>query len=217
MKILFLLVVTARLLLMLPLASSAADSDPTLATQALEECKQGRIAADRATRLAHFQQGQTLGERAVAADEGNADAHFALFCNLGELLRIDGESLRSVFGLRRMMSELDRALEINPAHINALSAKGTLLVKLPSFLGGDPEKGEQLLRQVVRQAPKAVNARLALARVWCQHGKHDEAAAMASDALTIAQQHQRVEFIPEAQALLHQAKSNATKVKHSRS
>ena len=63
------------------------------------------------------------------------------------------------------MNELDRALEINPAHIDALSAKGALLVKLPSFLGGDSEKGERLLQQVVKQAPKAVNARLALARV----------------------------------------------------
>lgn len=204
-------------LFLMPMPSSAQHSGVPLSKQALEACHQGRLATDRATRLAHFQQGRTLGEQAVAANEGNADAHFALFCNLGELLRIDGESLTSIFGLRRMMRELDRALEINPGHINALSAKGTLLVKLPSFLGGDSEKGEQLLQHVVRQAPKAVNARLALARVWCQHGKHDEAAAMASNALTIAQEYQRVEFIPEAQALLQQAKNNATKIKHPRS
>jgi hypothetical protein len=62
-----------------------------------------------------------------------------------------------------------------------------------------------------------VNARLALARVWCQHGRHDEAAAMASDALALAQKDQRVEFIPEAQALLQQATASATKVRHTRS
>lgn len=217
MKFLLVIAITAGHLFMWPITSHASDVGSALAAQALEACKQGRLATDRATRLAYFQQGQTLGERAVAADEGNAETHFALFCNLGELLRIDGESLTSIFGLRRMMHELDRALEINPAHINALSAKGTLLVKLPGFLGGDSEKGEQLLQQVVRQAPKAVNARLALARVWCQHGRHDEAAAMASDALALARKDQRVEFIPEAQALLQQAKSNTTKIRHSRS
>jgi tetratricopeptide (TPR) repeat protein len=217
MKFLLVIAVTAGYLFMWPMASPASDDGSTLATQALEACKQGRLATDRATRLAYFQQGQTLGERAVAADEGNAETHFALFCNLGELLRIDGESLTSIFGLRRMMHELDRALELNPAYIEALSAKGTLLVKLPGFLGGDSEKGEQLLQQVVRQAPKAVNARLALARVWCQHGRHDEAAAMASDALALAQKDQRVEFIPEAQALLQQATASATKVRHTRS
>jgi hypothetical protein len=217
MKFIIGVAITVGSMCLLPILSPAQQSDLPLSKQALEACQQGRLATDRAARLAHFQQGQTLGERAVAADEGNAEAHFGLFCNLGELLRLDGESLTSIFGLRRMMHELDRALEINPGYVDALSAKGTLLVKLPSFLGGDSEKGEQLLEQVVRQAPKAVNARLALARVWCQHGRHDEAAALASDALTIAEKQQRVEFIPEAQALLQQAKTNAIKVKHTRS
>ncbi|MDH4155447.1 MAG: hypothetical protein OEV01_16855 [Nitrospira sp.] len=199
----------------LPVQAQA--SGESLPKQALEQCDQGRLATDRTSRLAHFQQGQRLGEQAVVADEGNADAHFALFCNLGELLRIDGENLTSLFGLRRMMRELNRALEINPTHIDALSAKGTLLVKLPGFLGGDTEQGEQLLRQVVTQAPKAVNARLALARVWCQRGRHDEAATLASEALALAEQHQRLSFIPEAQALLQQAKTNAAKAKEQRS
>lgn len=217
MKFLLVIAVTAGYLLMWPMTSPASDAGSALATQALEACTQGRLATDRATRLAYFQQGQTLGERAVAADEGNAETHFALFCNLGELLRIDGESLTSIFGLRRMMHELDRALEINPGYIDAMSAKGTLLVKLPSFLGGDSEKGEQLLQQVVWQAPKAVNARLALAQVWCRHGRHDDAMVMASDALALAEKLQRVEFIPEAQALLQQARASAIKVKHPRS
>lgn len=217
MKLILIVAIAASSLFLLPISSQAQKSDLPLSKQALEACKQGRLANDRATRLAHFQQGQTLGERAVAADEGNAEAHFGLFCNLGELLRIDGESLTSIFGLRRMMHELDRAIEINPGYLEALSAKGTLLVKLPSFLGGDSEKGELLLQQVVKQAPKAVNARLALARIWCQRGRHNEAAALASDALSLAQQYQRLEFIPEAQALLRQARTNATKVKPIRS
>lgn len=189
----------------------------SLAKQALEQCNQGRLAHDRDTRRAHFQQGQRLGEQAVADDEGSSDAHLALFCNLGELLRIDGETVTSLFGLRRMMHELDRALEINPAHIEALSAKGTLLVRLPSILGGDIAKGEQLLQQVIRHAPKAINARLALARVWCRRGQHNEAMVLASDALAIAQQHQQIEFIPEAQTLLQQAKTNAARSKDQRS
>lgn len=181
-----------------------------LASRALQECEQGRSAADRDARLAHFQQGQTLAEQAVASDERSADAHFALFCNLGEQLRLDGESVTSVFGFRRMMNELDRSLELDPGHIDALSAKGTLLVKLPGILGGDMEKGEQLLQQVVMRAPKSVNARLALARVRCERGHHQEAMILASDALTIAQKHKRTTFIHEAQAVLQQLHTKAT-------
>ena len=204
--------VVASGLSFLPMSSPAEELGERLAKQALEECHRGRLAVDRATRLDHFQQGQIVGERAVAADEGSADAHFALFCNLGELLRVDGESLTSLFGLRRMMNELDRALELDPAHIDALSAKGTLLVKLPSLLGGDAEKGEALLEQVVSRAPKAVNARLSLAKVRCEHGRHQEAVTLATDALALAQQHNRPDFIPEARAVLEQLQAKAAKV-----
>lgn len=201
-------------LCILPIQTLAQDASSSLAKQALDECTKGRLATERDKRLAHFQHGQNLGEQAVAANDGNADAHFALFCNLGELLRVDGESLTSLFGLRRMISELDRALEINPAHIDALSAKGTLLVKLPTVLGGDLEKGEQLLQHVVKQAPQSVNARLALARVWCGQGRHHDAVTLAGEALALAEQHQRLDFIPEAKALLQQAKAYATKSKN---
>ncbi|HEY5932225.1 MAG TPA: hypothetical protein VIT63_04870 [Nitrospira sp.] len=198
----------------LPMPSLAQRSGESLAEQALEKCHRGRLAKDHEMRLAHFQRGQILGERAVAADEGSADAHFALFCNLGELLRIDGESLTSLFGLRRMMSELDRVLAINPDHIDALSAKGTLLVKLPSLLGGDAQKGEALLEHVVSRAPKAVNARLSLAKVWCEHGRHQEAMTLATDALALAQKHNRLDFIPEARAVLEQLQANTAKASY---
>jgi tetratricopeptide (TPR) repeat protein len=199
-----------------PLSVLAQDTAQDFAKRALQECTQGRVAKGREARLAHFQHGQALGEQAVALDEVSPEAHFSLFCNLGELLRVDGESLTSVFGLRRMMRELDRALELNPDYIDALSAKGTLLVKLPSFLGGDIEKGEALLERVVRQAPKAVNARLSLAKVRCERGRHQEAVALATDALALAQKHNRADFIPEARAVLEQLQANADKVGHKR-
>ena len=204
-------------ILLLPSTTMAESSGGTLPKQALDQCHQGRLAKDRDTRLAHFQQGQRLGEQAVGEDEGSADAHFALFCNLGELLRIDGETLTSLFGLRRMMKELDRTLEIAPTHLEAISAKGTLLVKLPSLLGGDVKQGERLLEQVIDQAPQAVNARLALARVRCERGQHAEAAVLASAALVIAQKQKQMDFIPEAEAMLQQAKANASKNKEQRS
>jgi len=184
---------------------------------ARSECHQGRAAKERDVRLAHFQKGQAFAERAIGLDERSADAHFALFCNLGEQLRIDGESLTSVFGIRRIMNELDRTLELAPGHLDALSAKGTLLVKLPDMLGGDPERGEQLLQQVIKREPKAVNARLALAKVRCERGRHQEAVTLASDALTIARKHKRTEFIPEAKAVLKQVRSNAARTNGQRS
>lgn len=196
---------------LMPILASADDAAKALSRQAMQHCEEGRAAMDREARLVHFQQGQVLGEQATESDEQSADAHFSLFCNLGELLRIDGESLTSVFGFRRMMNELDRALEIDPTHIDALSAKGTLLVKLPGLLGGDSEKGEHLLRQVIARAPKAVNARLALAKFRCERGSHQEAVVLASDALAIATRDRQITFIHEAETVLWQAQTHAAK------
>jgi len=210
MTLRILLSVAALAMSFQPAYSLAAETAKDLSGRSLLECEQGRSATDREARLAHYQQGQTLAEQAVAFDDRSADAHFALFCNLGEQLRLDGESITSVFGFRRMMSELDRALELDPFHVDALSAKGTLLVRLPGMLGGDQEKGEELLQQVVKQAPKAVNARLVLAKIRSERGRHQEAMMLASDALMIAQKQKRNTFVSEAKAVLQQVRSNAS-------
>lgn len=182
-----------------------------LTANAMRECAQGRLAGTRAERIQHFASGQAFGEQAVETDESSADAHFALFCNLGEQLRVDGESLTSLFGFRRMMKELNRTLELAPDHLDALSAKGSVLTRVPGFLGGDKEKGETLLRHVIAREPGAVNARLSLAKSYCAGGRHEEAVAIATTALDLAQRQQRVDFIPEAQQVLSQLRTQSTK------
>lgn len=191
-----------------------ADAQPVqeLITDAMQECHLGRVGQERAMRLAHFEKGQRLGEEAVALDDQSADAHFALFCNLGELMRIDGElSITSVMGFRRIMKELDRTLELAPEHLDALSARGTLLVRLPFMLGGDRDKGEQVLQHVIQKEPQSVNARLSLAKSYCSRGRHHDAVTLASEALSLAQAQQRADFIPEATRIVVQLRSTGNK------
>ncbi len=195
------------------LAEQASAGAPVqqLTANAMQECTQGRLANSRADRIQHFASGQAFGEQAVETDESSPDAHFALFCNLGEQLRVDGESLTSLFGFRRMMKELNRTLELAPDHLDALSAKGTVLTRVPGFMGGDKEKGESLLRHVISREPAAVNARLSLAKSYCAGGRHEEAVAIATKALDLAQSLQRADFIPEAQQVLTQLRAQSAK------
>src|SRR5581483_6535651 len=169
--------------------SSAAD----LAAQSRAECEAGRRAQDRAEREAHFTKGQTL-----------AEAHFSLFCNMGELMRLDGESVTSVFQLHRLMAELDRAIALKPDYNDALSAKGMLLVRLPRVLGGDPAKGEALLRKVIASDPNAFTSRLALAKVCDGRGDRQEAVDFATRALQIAKEQGRADKVAEARATLEE-------------
>jgi hypothetical protein len=206
------LVLLGCVILASPNTILAQQSSQLLIDGAMTECHAGRVTQDRASRVGHFEKGQVLGEQAVALDDRSADAHFALFCNLGELMRIEGElSITSVMGFRRITKELDRTLELAPDHLAALSAKGTFLLRLPSLLGGDKEKGEKLLLYVLLKAPQSVNARLSLARSYCANGRHSEALSLASEALDLAQAQRQDDFVPEAAKVLAQLRANAAK------
>lgn len=199
--------------LVIPNILYAEQSSQPLIQGAMKECHDGRVAQDRSSKVGHFEKGQALGEQAVALDDRSADAHFSLFCNLGELLRIDGEvNISSVMGFRRMTKELDRTLELSPEHLDALSAKGTFLLRLPSLLGGDRERGEKLLQYVLLKSPQSVNARLSLAKSYCADGRHREAISLASEALTLAQTQQLDDFAPEAAKVLAQLQASGAKV-----
>jgi tetratricopeptide (TPR) repeat protein len=175
------------------------ESAQVLTSQAMEECQAGRRAKDSKIRLAHFERGQTLAEKAVELDNRSADAHFALFCSIGERMRSNGEVVFSVLEYGRMMEALDQTLLLNPNHNDALSAKGTLLVEVPWFLGGDPKKGEVMLRQVIEDDPASINARMVVARLCAEREEHQEAFDLAKKALELARAGNREDLLPEAQ------------------
>jgi hypothetical protein len=187
--------------------SAHAETATQLTAAARQECEQGQVAASRDQRVAHFERGQQLAEEAVALDDENADAHFAVFCNLGEMLRVDGEKITSLLGFRKMMRELDRTLQLNPNHLDALSAKGVLLVRLPTLLGGDAATGEKMLERVLREDPSCISARITLADIYADRGKRADAIALAAQARELARASGRDDKIAKAEACLTKLKA----------
>ena len=177
----------------------AEESVQVLTHQAMEECQKGRRAKTSDVRLVHFERGRELAEKAVAMDTQSADAHFALFCSIGERMRANGEVMFSVFEYGRMMEELDQTLVLNPNHLDALSSKGTILIEVPELLGGDDERGEAMLRKVIAAEPEAINARMVVARICAERGEYQEAYALSKTALELAQTQQREDLLPEAE------------------
>lgn len=199
--------------IILPSYTFAKISPKELSTQALAECNKGRSAKERDIRLTHFLKGQDLAEQALKLDDHYPDAHYALFCTLGEQLRIDGENLSSIIGFREMMAALDRTLELKPDHLDAISSKGSFLVRLPSILGGDVERGEKMLRLVIKKEPKCINARLTLAKFLADRGDFPEAVQLTKVALKYAEKQNRQDFIPEARETLEKLRSATVKSK----
>ena len=195
-------VVVALAILALPTVTRAGQNAADVAKQALDECEAGQNADTRELRKEHFERGEALATQAVALDDHNANAHFGIVCNLGELLRLDGEKITSVFELRRLMGEIDRTLQLDPNHTDAMATKGNLLVRLPRMFGGNPAEGERLLREVVQRDDTAVTSRIALAKTLEARGDRAEAVGFASRALEVAKEQGRANKVAEAQAAL---------------
>lgn len=185
----------------------AEESVQALTSQAMEECQKGRIAKDADSRGVHFDRGRALAEKAVELDPQSADAQFSLFCNIGERMRANGEVFFSVFDYGRMMDALDQTLVLNPNHLDALSSKGTILIEVPEFLGGDDAKGEVMLRQVIKEEPKSINARMVVARQCAGRGEHREAFELSKQALELAKEQHRADLLPEAEKTFSEIQS----------
>lgn len=170
---------------------------------ALDRCHQARAVPDAdAGKGALLDQAVTAADEAVAADDGDALAHFALFCALGERMRHAGVSMGSLFGLRRARREIDRALDLAPDFSDAIYGKAALLLQAPRLLGGDAVEAEHLLRRALELDPDYVAPRLDLARALDGRGARAEARAEAERALAIAERKADADDVTAARTLL---------------
>jgi hypothetical protein len=184
-------------------ASHANDLSSAKALEAMAVCEsvERMPAADKAKKIKRLEEGVLISEAAVAADPGDARAHFALFCNVGKKLDLAGLSWR-VFGeLRRMQAEIDRAQDLAPDDPDILVAKGEMLRRVPGPLGGNKDQGRALLVRAVQVRPDHLAARLYLARALADDG--DPAARdRIYEALAAAKKAGAVREQSEAQGLL---------------
>src|SRR5262249_62402426 len=86
-------------------ALAAAPPGSRRANKALALCE--REAGSVEEKRALLARGLKLAEEAVAEDDGDAKAHFAVVCNLGKEMELRGASLASLIALRRLRREMD--------------------------------------------------------------------------------------------------------------
>ena len=171
------------------------------AAAALERCSEADHASGPA-RAELLKKGLALAEEAVAADDTDARAHFAVFCNLGKQVRDAGLSVFNLGKLPRLRREVDRTLELVPDSTDALVGKGAMLRATPRLLGGDPAEAERLLRRALDIDPAFSYARLEVARALADRHAVEEARVEATKALETARQRADAGDAKEAEALL---------------
>jgi tetratricopeptide (TPR) repeat protein len=172
-----------------------------LATNALTCLRRGEDATTPETKLAAYREGLALAERAVAVDDKNADAHFAVFANEGRIMLLEGVAPNPI-SLLKVNRKLERCLALNPDHSDALAAKGGLYRQLPRLLGGNLDKAESLLKRSIEIDSNAVGARIELARTYVDKGRPDLSVPLLRKAEELAQRLNKQRQLGEARQLL---------------
>jgi len=127
-------------------------------------------------RSASYSKAAQLAEEVVAQDPRNSAAHFILFAARGRPLLDGGSvSVTNIWKYAGLNDHLTKALELDPKNANALAAKGGILLDLPSFLGGNPAAGRDLLVRALELNPTGLGTRVTLARALLEEGERESA------------------------------------------
>ena len=186
------------------LADRVKEGPAASATREAYRCLElGESSDDDATKIDWYRRGKELADLAVKQEDRSAEAHFALFANWGRWLQTDGW-LKNSFHLPALRRELDRALELDPNHPDALAAEGGLYLQLPRFLGGNSAKAEPLLARAIELDPEAVGARLELADYYLLKNDRNRARDLTSAALRLAIAQGKPRFIRRANKLFQE-------------
>lgn len=206
---------TRRLLLALALLATFAGSPAlaispaaqrqaqSLAEQAVRCLERGEDLTQNVAKRVEYERGLALAKQALELDEANADAHFAVFGNQGRLMLLDGVTPNPI-SLLQVNRELDRALDINPNHSDALAAKGGLYRQLPWALGGSLSRAEECLTKAIAADPDAVSARIELAATYRDMGEPQRSLPLLETAVTIAERQGKQRQLAAARTLLAQ-------------
>ncbi len=174
-----------------------------LTARALDCLHRGEDATAKESKLAAYREGLQWAEQAVAADDGSADAHYARFANQGRIMMLEGGI--NPLNLLTVNRELDRVLELNPDHADALAARGGMYRQLPWVLGGSLEKAAHYLSRAVTLDPdNACGARIELAETYRDMGHPERSVPLLEQAVQVAQRMGKQRQLLEAQSLLAQ-------------
>lgn len=151
--------------------------------------------------VASYDRGVELAERAIALDPANAEAHYALFLNLGRKSEESGMMSR-MKNAGRLRKLLERTIELDPRHAHAWEALGEMLLRLPGLMGGSEADGVRALERAADLEPNWPKPALRLAEHYAENGDGGKARRFAERARDLARAARDAESQKRAEELL---------------
>jgi len=148
----------------------------------------------RDSQLAIFERARDAESRALAIDDGSADAHFQMARALGKIALFKGV-FKSVGLAKRVKREAEMALAIDSLHDGAWHILGRWhreIGKKPKLLRGPLGLGEanredavKFMRRAISLNPKVINHHLEMGITYREYGKTDLARTEFQECLAL--------------------------------
>jgi len=134
---------------------------------------ENRAVTDEA-RLAAYERGRAVAERAIGQRPNDAEGHLWYAINLGSWAQVKG-LLRSLLTLQTIRREVDTVLRLDPDNVDGHVMAGSLDREVPAILGGDKAKAEEHFKTARKLAPHLTGARVELAKLYIKMDRLAEA------------------------------------------
>ncbi|MBM3219638.1 MAG: tetratricopeptide repeat protein [Candidatus Rokubacteria bacterium] len=131
-------------------------------------------ARTRDEKLAAYDRGRQIGERAVELAPRDEEAHLWFAINTGRWGQANG-ILRSLFLLPTVRKEIETILELNPRSVRGRGLAGNVLMEVPRIAGGDRVEAEKQFRRGLEVDPRFTSLRVDLARLLIMKKRYDDA------------------------------------------
>jgi tetratricopeptide (TPR) repeat protein len=132
--------------------------------------------AAKSEKLAYFEKGMNVGQRAVAEQPNAVEGHFWLAANYGGYSEQKG-ALKALTMVKKIRAEMETVLRLNDRyhHGGAYLALGEMDRQLPRIIGGNLTRAIQRLEQGLVVAPNNLEMKLALAQAYQEKGRKEDA------------------------------------------
>jgi tetratricopeptide (TPR) repeat protein len=162
-------------------------------------------AASTEDKLAAYERGRQVGERAVELAPRSAEAHLWYAINTARWGQTKG-IMRSLFLLPTVKREIETILTLDPRSVRGHSLAGNVYMEVPRLAGGDRRKAEEHFKKGLELDPRFTVLRVDLARLYIGDGRYADARreltrVLGEPAPRIAADW-TVKDVPRARALL---------------
>jgi tetratricopeptide (TPR) repeat protein len=134
----------------------------------------GLPGATREERLAAYDRGRGVAQRAIELYPTKVGPHFWFAVNTGRWGQTNGV-IRSLFLLPTVKREMELVLRLDPDFAPAYNLAGNVYYEVPELLGGDLKKAEELFRTGLTKDPRDTGIRLGLGKTLIKRGRYAEA------------------------------------------